>query len=99
MDTDKILKFQYLELDHYIGKPYPGMPGAQTGPVPIIRMFGITEEGNSVCCHIHGFTSYFYVSLPDTFTEKDCAPFKVNDTYLIVEGNNKSFLHFAAQIK
>lgn len=52
------------------------MPGAQTGPVSVMRMFGVTAEGNSVCCHIHGFTPYFFVSLPDTFKETDCKPFK-----------------------
>lgn len=71
------LIFQQLELDHYIGAPYDGMPGAQSGQVPIMRMFGITKEGCSVCCHIHGFTPYFYISLPKTFTEEDCLPFKV----------------------
>lgn len=71
------LIFQELELDHYIGAPYGGMPGAQSGQVPIMRMFGVTKEGCSVCCHIHGFTPYFYMSLPNTFTESDCAPFKV----------------------
>ncbi|CDW90396.1 dna polymerase delta catalytic subunit-like [Stylonychia lemnae] len=27
----------------------------------VIRMFGITQQGNSVMCHVHNFTSYFYV--------------------------------------
>ncbi|KAL3267213.1 hypothetical protein HHI36_011349 [Cryptolaemus montrouzieri] len=70
------LIFQELELDHYIGVPYPGMPGAQSGPVPVIRCFGVTKKGNSVCCHIHGFSPYFYINLPDSFVEADCEPFK-----------------------
>lgn len=37
------LIFQQIDIDHYIGKPYPGMPGAKTGVVPIMRMFGITK--------------------------------------------------------
>ncbi|PIO38166.1 hypothetical protein AB205_0064790 [Aquarana catesbeiana] len=37
------------------------MLGATQGPVPIIRVFGITADGNSVFCHIHGFAPYFYV--------------------------------------
>lgn len=72
------LTFQQLELDHYVGTPYPGMSGAQTGSVPIMRMFGVTKSGNSVCCHIHGFSPYFYASLPQTFTQADCSSFKVN---------------------
>ena len=71
------LIFQQIELDHYVGAHYPGMPGAQTGLLPIMRMYGVTENGNSVCCHVHGFTPYFYVSLPDDFTNSDLPLFKV----------------------
>lgn len=41
-----------------------GMPGQSQGKVPIIRMFGVTDSGNSVCCHVHGFAPYFYVPAP-----------------------------------
>lgn len=33
----------------------------QNGGLPIIRMFGVTENGNSVAAHVHNFTAYFYV--------------------------------------
>ena len=39
-------------------------------------MYGVTEDGNSVCCHIHGFTPYFYVSLPENFTAANCGAMK-----------------------
>ena len=68
-----------MELDHYLGQPYRGMPGAQTGLVPVIRMFGVTKTGNSVCCHIHGFSPYFYVNLPNSFSQHDIRNFKVSD--------------------
>lgn len=42
-----------------------GMPGQVQGKVPIVRMFGVTDSGNSVCCHIHGFAPYFYVPAPN----------------------------------
>jgi DNA polymerase elongation subunit (family B) len=29
----------------------------------IIRMFGITANGNSVVAHVHNFTPYFYVEV------------------------------------
>ncbi|XP_018336700.1 DNA polymerase delta catalytic subunit isoform X2 [Agrilus planipennis] len=73
---DTTLKFQQLEIDHYIDKPFRGMPGAQTGSVPVMRIFGVTEKENSVCLHIHGFSPYFYVSLPQAFEEDEISAFK-----------------------
>ncbi|XP_068192872.1 DNA polymerase delta catalytic subunit [Antennarius striatus] len=62
------LVFQQIELDYYLGAVVAGMPGQSRGKVPIIRMFGVTDNGNSVCCHIHGFAPYFYVPAPKGFT-------------------------------
>lgn len=53
------------------------MPGPQSGNVPVLRLFGITEEGNSVCCHVHGFSPYFYVDAPVGFETEHCRVFKV----------------------
>uniref|UniRef100_A0A0A9YLY9 DNA polymerase n=1 Tax=Lygus hesperus TaxID=30085 RepID=A0A0A9YLY9_LYGHE len=65
--TDTI-SFQQLEIDHYNGLPLPDMPGSQVGPVPIMRLYGVTMDGNSVCCHAHGFTPYFYATAPNGLT-------------------------------
>ncbi|KAK2465669.1 hypothetical protein APHAL10511_002213 [Amanita phalloides] len=35
------------------------------------RMYGVTEDGNSVMALITGFLPYFYISAPRGFTEKD----------------------------
>ena len=69
------LIFQQIDIDHYIGEVIHGMPGAQRGPVPILRMFGVTMEGNSVCANIHGFLPYFFVPAPLRFRDKHCAGF------------------------
>lgn len=53
------------------------MPGQSQGKVPIVRMFGVTDNGNSVCCHIHGFAPYFYVPAPNG---KNFCGFKKNKT-------------------
>uniref|UniRef100_A0A672G6Q5 DNA polymerase delta catalytic subunit n=1 Tax=Salarias fasciatus TaxID=181472 RepID=A0A672G6Q5_SALFA len=70
------LVFQQIDLDHYMGETVAGMPGQSQGKVPIIRMFGVTDSGNSVCCHIHGFAPYFYVPAPSGFTSADLSEFK-----------------------
>ena len=53
------------------------MPGSHVGKVPIVRMFGITEEGYSVCLLIHGVIPYFYVEAPPNFKESDCENFRM----------------------
>ena len=53
------------------------MPGAQSGPVPILRLFGVTMEGNSVCANVHGFLPYFFVPAPsEGFRDEHCRRFR-----------------------
>lgn len=73
--TDSI-EFQQIYMDNYIGSPYPGMPGSTIGPVPIIRMCGVTMEGNSVMAHVHGFAPYFFIPAPQNFQKQHCQEFK-----------------------
>nr|XP_054761921.1 DNA polymerase delta catalytic subunit-like [Lytechinus pictus]XP_054761922.1 DNA polymerase delta catalytic subunit-like [Lytechinus pictus] len=86
--------FQQIDLEHYIGSHIQGMPGATSGPTPIIRMFGVTDAGNSVMCHVHGFTPYFYIPAPQNFTPEHCSKFRVglNDAVLADMRSNKDNL-------
>nr|BAJ78774.1 DNA polymerase delta catalytic subunit [Panorpa takenouchii] len=72
------ISFQQLDIDHYNEKPLPGMPGAQSGQVPVMKMYGVTMAGNSVCCHVHGFSPYLYVTAPKSFENSNCLTFKNN---------------------
>ncbi|KAG1674520.1 DNA polymerase delta catalytic subunit [Nymphon striatum] len=92
-DSDT-LTYQQLDIDYYIGKPMKNMPGASSGVVPIMRVFGVTEEGHSICTHIHGFTPYFYVQAPNGFTDEDCPMFMsaLNNSVLIDMRTNKDNL-------
>lgn len=76
--SEDSITFQQLDIDYYIGQPLPGMPGCTQGQVPIIRMFGVTMEGNSVLANIHGFLPYFYVQAPANFQKSDCSMFRVS---------------------
>ena len=68
--TEEALQFQWMEIDTTIGPPLAANPaggdikGSLEGPVPIIRLYGVTKQGRSVMLSVHGFTPYFYVSLP-----------------------------------
>lgn len=91
------LIFQQIDIENYIGSPIPGMPGSQMPPVPILRMFGVTMNGNSVCCNVHGFTPYMYIGAPKGFDATHCQPFKdsLNRAVLADMRSNKENLQEA----
>ena len=66
------LAFHWLDIDMVSGPPLAENPdgtnvlGSLEGPVPIIRMYGVTALGQSVMANVHGFTPYFYVSFPSS---------------------------------
>lgn len=45
---------------------------------PIIRLFGVTAQGNSVAAYVHNFTAYFYAQVLDncTFNQPEIEKFK-----------------------
>ena len=53
--------FQQMDIDHYEGLKREGFLGPESSLVPVTRMFGVTREGHSILCHVHGFHPYFYV--------------------------------------
>ncbi|KAG2387610.1 hypothetical protein C9374_001204 [Naegleria lovaniensis] len=61
------LAFQQMDADYTLGEQKPGYPGPTNGNVPIVRLYGVTEEGYSVTCHVRGYTPYFYIDQPDNF--------------------------------
>jgi DNA polymerase delta subunit 1 len=70
-------EFQWLDIDMTSGIPLSEnpsgqqVPGSNVGPVPIIRLYGCTNNGNSVLAHVHGFTPYFYVLMPQSIDIHD----------------------------
>jgi len=51
--------------------------GTLSGGIPTVKLFGVTENGNSVMLHVKDFKHYFYVQAPSAFAESDCAAFRV----------------------
>ncbi|KAL9188489.1 hypothetical protein ACHAXT_006867 [Thalassiosira profunda] len=87
------LNLQWLDIDMIGGAPLAKnpngtdkFPGAKVGPVPIIRLYGVNETGNSVAVFIHGFTSYGYFALPKGF-EMDDSEEKMGAVRNILEAN------------
>lgn len=67
--NDVDLAFQWCDIDVISGSPLSNNPdgksvvGSSEGPVPIIRLYGVTAKGSSVLAFVHGFTPYFFASL------------------------------------
>ncbi|XP_027905407.1 DNA polymerase delta catalytic subunit [Vigna unguiculata] len=67
--------FQQLEIDYVIGESHRELLPNMSGPAAIIRIFGVTKEGHSVCCNVHGFEPYFYISCPPGMGPDDISHF------------------------
>ena len=73
--TSNDLDFQWMDLD-LVSSSTNGVKIAQkglfsqktkgdNGEYPIIRFYGVNQDGNSVCTHVHGFTPYGYFAIPE----------------------------------
>jgi hypothetical protein len=67
------IHLQWLDIDMLSGQPLAQNPnaskkhviGGTQGEVPIIRVYGVTDLGNSIVTFIHGYTPYGYFALPE----------------------------------
>jgi DNA polymerase elongation subunit (family B) len=60
----KDLKFQCVE---WHTEDYQDPDNEEAESEYIIRCFGVTEEGKSVCCSITDFKPFFYIKVPGFF--------------------------------
>ena len=60
------LVFQQIECDYTVQRANNSFvqPQLRGASVPVVRMYGVNRQGNSVCAFVHGFEPYFYVALP-----------------------------------
>ena len=58
----KEVRFQQIDTDYYIGFDplFRGNRSNDRTKRAIIRLYGVTNEGESVCCHCVDFQPYFY---------------------------------------
>ncbi|GFY91305.1 DNA polymerase delta subunit 1 [Actinidia rufa] len=75
MSQSQGVVFQQLEIDYVIGESHKELLPKSSGQAAIIRIFGVTREGHSVCCHVHGFEPYFYISCPPGMGPDDISHF------------------------
>ncbi|PWA70694.1 DNA polymerase delta catalytic subunit [Artemisia annua] len=75
LNQSQSIVFQQLEIDYVIGESHKGLIPNASGPAAIIRIFGVTQEGNSICCNVHGFEPYFFISCPPGMGPDDISRF------------------------
>ena len=78
-------------MDFYVDEKNDRFGSQTQGKSAVFRMFGVTPDENSVCCHVHGFFAYFHVPAPPGFDPRDCDLFRsmLNDAVIKDMRSNK----------
>lgn len=76
---ENILSIKIVSVDHYSCFPIQNLDTTQSDfrksavkQVPIIRIFGITQNKKKICANVHGVFPYFYVPCAETDHDKVC---------------------------
>lgn len=56
--------FQQVEIDYAFTKPNRSFVAAGPSLVPVVRIYGVTRNGNSCTAFVHGFEPYFLIEAP-----------------------------------
>ncbi|KAL9233345.1 hypothetical protein vseg_008362 [Gypsophila vaccaria] len=75
VDQAEDIVFQQLEIDYVIVESHKELLRNRGGQAAMIRIFGVTREGHSVCCNVHGFDPYFYINCPPGMGPDDISRF------------------------
>ena len=76
------IEFQQIEVEDYTGDGSKHLLNQyNVKESSLIRMHGVTMEGNSVTCHVHNFFPYLYVAAPNGFKQDHLKAFQyaIND--------------------
>ena len=66
------LVFQVADIDYSTDRPLEGYTPLEGIRSPVVRLFGMTKEGNSVTCVAHGFYPYLYIEPSRRVTPNEC---------------------------
>lgn len=73
MEDNSILSIKIVSVDHYSCFPIQKLDvtqsefrGSTVKQVPIIRIYGITQNKKKICANVHGVFPYLYVPCAET---------------------------------
>jgi DNA polymerase zeta len=76
-ENSKILSIKIVSVDHYNCFPIPQLDvnhsefrNSAVKHVPVIRIFGITQNKLKICANVHGVFPYFYIPCAERNHEK-----------------------------
>lgn len=77
MEENNILSIKIVSVDHYSCFPITNLDVTHSEfrksavkLVPVIRIFGITQNKKKICANVHGVFPYFYIPCAETDPEK-----------------------------
>lgn len=65
----------------------------------IIRGYGVTEEGNSICIHIEGFKPYFFFKIPQDWDARKFREFQSSIVRLVDDNQKDGILEGRIEMK
>ncbi|TPX72384.1 DNA-directed DNA polymerase [Spizellomyces sp. 'palustris'] len=74
-DESQDILFQLLECEDASKDSYPSANPIQSASSPLIRLFGCTPTGHSICVFLTDFYPYLYFPITPTFTYDDIPAF------------------------
>lgn len=77
MEDKNILSIKIVSVDHYSSFPIQNLDDTRSEfrenivkQVPVIRIYGITQNKKKICANVHGAFPYFYIPCSETSCEK-----------------------------
>lgn len=93
------VKVMQVDIDYYTALPDPRFVKPERCSAPsagkekkaaVLRMYSLTEQGNSILVHIHGFEPYFYVKCPQEERQRNPALLRESlERQLRADNNNR----------
>ena len=69
--------FQQLDIDYVVDKPHETLGDRRSkGDAAVVRMFGVTGDGHSVCARTCTDLSRTFIAPCENFSEADCDAFR-----------------------
>lgn len=76
-EKSNILSIKIVSVDHYNAFPIQNLDvnhsdfrESAVKQVPVVRIFGITQNKKKICANVHGVFPYFYIPCAETNHEK-----------------------------